>query len=179
MRKFVLLSMLVLISLTGCGGGQTPQAAPETPAAAVEIKATAPEQAPAGGSPATQSGPVPTVITTIPAPGEDTGIVTGVVFSTNVNAPLSSVGVYLGEYMYMTPGPDYMVTMREQGSPHTLADSNGRFVIDNVPPGKYPLLLWTPFNSKVVPDEKHEKELVVTVEAGKVTDLGEIRIEFP
>jgi hypothetical protein len=204
MRKFVYIFVLLLGLQTACGrapGVQTPQpaisqatqvvtsqpadvesAATEAPQAQAATSLP-PVQSPTSTQPPsaapTPSGSDPTVITTLPAPGADTGVVTGSVFSTNVNAPLSSVGVYLGEYMYLTPGPDYMITMREQGSPHTLADANGRFVIDKVPPGKYPILLWTPFNSKVVPDAEAKKELVVTVEAGKVTDLGEIRIEFP
>lgn len=203
MRKSVSIFFLLLALLTACGGApgvQTLQSVTSQPPGAVtsqpeDVENTATEATQAEvvtslpsappptseqpSSAPTPSGSDPTVITTLPAPGTDTGIVTGSVFSTNVNAPLSSVGVYLGEYMYLTPGPDYMITMREQGSPHTLADANGRFVIDKVPPGEYPLLLWTPFNSKVVPDAEGTKELIVTVEAGKVTDLGEIRIEFP
>ena len=118
-------------------------------------------------------------MTTVPAPGSDTGVVTGSFFSTKMNAPLSQIGVYLGDYMYLTPGPHYLVTIREQGSPHTMSDNQGRFVIDKVPPGKYPLMLYTPFNSLVIPDQKGEKELAVEVKAGQVTDVGELKVDFP
>jgi hypothetical protein len=118
-------------------------------------------------------------MTTVPAPDGETGVVTGSVFSTKMNAPLSQIGIYLGEYMYLTPGPGYLVTMAQQGSPHTVADSEGRFALDKVKPGDYPLLLWTPFNSHVVSEKDSTNELVVTVKAGEVTDLGEIQVEWP
>jgi hypothetical protein len=193
MRKFFILAFLLFgfftILMTGCRPAASQPDPATTPAAssAGETAPTQGEQAGGGATAAvapavalpTSTGPVPTVITTIPAPAADTAVVTGVVFSTNMNAPLSQIGIYLGEYMYLTPGPEYMVTMRQQSSPHTIADSNGRFLIADVPPGKYPLLLWTPFNSYVVPDETGEKELVVEVVAGEVIDLGELQIAWP
>jgi hypothetical protein len=116
---------------------------------------------------------------TIPAPGLDTGVVVGRLFSSKMDAPLSDMGIYLGEYTYLTPGPEHLISVRQEGSPHTNTDANGYFAIVDIPPGSYPLLAWTPFTSYVVPDESGLQELVVEVIAGQVTDLGEIQIYWP
>ena len=117
--------------------------------------------------------------TTLPAPGKDTGIVTGYLLSKETDSPLPNMGVYLGEYIYLTPGPDYLVSLRQEGSPHSATDGSGRFVITEVPPGDYPIIAWTPFSSYVVPDEKGESELVVNVQAGQIIDVGELIIDWP
>lgn len=115
----------------------------------------------------------------LPTPGKDTGVVTGYLISKDTADPLSNMGVYLGEYIYLTPGPDYLVTLRQEGSPHSATDGSGRFVITEVPPGDYPIIAWTPFSSYVVPDEKGESELVVSVQAGQIIDVGELIIDWP
>lgn len=182
MRKGILLVFFLLGFVTACG--RAAPAAPETAPAEESAQAVGTQAAvstiDAGGQSAAVSSAVPSVMTTIPAPDEETGVVTGKVFSTKMNAPLSQIGIYLGEYMYLTPGPGYLVTMTQNGSPHTVADGEGRFALDKIKPGDYPLILWTPFNSHVIHEEEDQtKDLVVTVKAGEVTDLGEIRVEWP
>jgi hypothetical protein len=127
----------------------------------------------------TQSPAIPSLQLTIPAPGEATGVVVGRLYSTKMDAPLANMGVYLGDYTYLTPGPEHLISIRQEGSPHTMTDANGYFAIVDVLPGQYPLLAWTPFTSYVVPDESGNQELVIEVLAGQVTDVGEIQIYWP
>jgi hypothetical protein len=115
----------------------------------------------------------------IPTPEEDAGVVIGEVFSVTADSPLAGQAIYLGERVPLSPGPGYLVTIQQQASPHVISDEKGRFVFSDIPPGDYPILVWTPFNSYVVPDAKGKRELSVVVEAGKITNLGRIEINWP
>lgn len=117
--------------------------------------------------------------TTLPSPKRDTGIVTGILFSRTINTAPPIISLFLGEYMYLTPGPDYMITHRQKSSPNTTTETTGRFIFNNVPPGDYPLIAWTPFYSHIISDKDGKKELVVHVEAGKIIDLGLIEVDWP
>jgi hypothetical protein len=179
MLKRYFLFLLIIMLAAGCAPAATAVSTPNQPATSPVEQPTAGPTSPAGVAEADPSNAAPATTLTVPTPGPDAGVIVGTVFSTKMNGPLPNMGVYLGEYMYMTPGPDYLVTIRQESSQHTFTDSEGRFVFDNVPPGKYPILLWTPFSSHVIPDEKREKELVVEVTAGKVIDLDQLEVDWP
>lgn len=87
--------------------------------------------------------------------------------------------VYLGEILPLEPGPEYLVTLQVETSPHTVTDTVGFFALGDIEPGRYPLIIWTPFQSLVVSDDTGEKEMQVVVKAGEVTDLGELRVQWP
>jgi hypothetical protein len=117
----------------------------------------------------------PEVTFSIPTPGTDTGAVMGVLVNKETGDPLAFKTIYLGTIIYLTPGPAYTIGMKEKASPHTKSDAEGRFALEDVPPGSYVVLVWTPFDAAAVIDEKTEKELEVIVNAGETTDLGTIR----
>jgi hypothetical protein len=182
MLKRFFLFLLIIILLAGCAPAATTVSTPTQQASSPVERPTAGPTSPTEPAEVSEVEPAttaPATTLTVPTPSPDAGVIVGTIFSTKMNGPLPNMGVYLGEYMYMTPGPDYLVTIRQESSLHTFTDSQGRFVFENVPPGKYPILLWTPFSSHVIPDEKHEKELVVEITAGKVTDLDLIEVEWP
>ena len=195
----VLLTIILLVACSPANRGTTPrpleiQETPEVLDAAypypeitvenevvedpVEIKTPYPDSNTLNDS-ALSTSDAQNITVTVPAPDNNTGVITGRLFSTKMGAPLSKMGVYLGEYIYLTPGPDYMVSLRQESSPHTITDAGGNFLIVDVQPGEYPIIAWTPINSYVIPGESGEKELVIVVVAGQVTDLGEIRIDWP
>jgi hypothetical protein len=182
MHKKLLLSVIIfLIVLSGCqSSGSNPTNSISSSTQAISTNTAVAENAvKTQDASVTAAVPSQASVSTVPAPKQDSGVVTGELFSTKMNAPLSNIGVYLGEYVYLTPAPGYLISIRQNGSPHTMTDDQGRFIVENVPPGKYPLLAWTPHASHVVPDESGKKELEVTVTAGKVTDLGKLSVEFP
>lgn len=182
MHKRLLLRFIILLFvLSGCqSSGSNPTNSIKSSPQAIPTSAAVAETAvKTQGVSATAKVSSQAAVSTVPAPKENMGVVTGELFSTKMNAPLSNIGVYLGEYVLLTPGPGYLISIRQNGSPHTMTDDQGRFIVEDVKPGKYPLLAWTPHSSHVVPDESGKKELVVTVTAGKVTDLGKLSVEFP
>jgi hypothetical protein len=107
------------------------------------------------------------------------GVITGRLIRDMSGLPLPGVAIYIADLVPLTPGPGNLITIQQKSSVHTTTDANGYFGLI-VKPGDYALVLWTPIRSMVIPDPQHEdKELLVTVEAGKTDDMGEIVVNFP
>ncbi len=112
-------------------------------------------------------------------PGEEErGGVVGYLHSSGNQSPIVGIGIYLGKILPLDPGPEFLITIEENESPHSRTDNEGYFEISDVPPGEYPIIVWTPFKSQVVADDSGERELIVIIETGKVTDLGVIEVEW-
>lgn len=93
--------------------------------------------------------------------------------------PEGGLIVYLGDISYLQPESIPVVTMKQQSSPHTMTDESGNFAFLDLGPGTYALILWTPVNSLVINDPETGDGLLVTVEAGAITELGEITVNLP
>lgn len=119
---------------------------------------------------AQQEEPFPSVIAT---PLPDTGTVVGKIVSSDSAGAFAGISLYFGTVLPLTPGPGHLVNMDLANSPKATIRSDGRFLAENIPAGKYVLVLWTPHLSRYVPDPANaESELVVDVAAGQIIDLG-------
>jgi hypothetical protein len=88
--------------------------------------------------------------------------------------------IYLGELSPLEGAPgSHIITMLPSSSPSTTTDKNGYFAFLDVEPDTYALVIWTPGNSWVVTDPETGLDILVTVEAGAITDLGEVAIDLP
>jgi hypothetical protein len=116
---------------------------------------------------------------TVPAPDEDSGVIVGQLVHEVSGIGIGRQLIYLGEYLPLTPGPGEMIAMQVESSISTETDEDGYFVFEGVKPGTYPLIVWNPLTSKVVPDESGEAALDVVVRAGEITDLNVISIIWP
>jgi hypothetical protein len=112
------------------------------------------------------------------SPIKDSGIVDGVILSRVTKTPLSFLKVYLGNKLPMKTGPEYLITFTQNGSPQGTTNADGFFEIIGVPPGVYPLILWTPFETYIVTSKSEPKELMVKVEKGQITSLGIIEVDW-
>lgn len=108
------------------------------------------------------------------------GGVTGRFILQSTGQPTGGFAIYLGEQLPLEPGPAYAVTVQQNSSPKAVTDADGRFAFADVKPGTYALVLWTPFNSVVVPDPNDPaKELQVVITAGQVTQIGDVVANMP
>jgi hypothetical protein len=138
--------------------------------------ATAPAAVTAG--PATPTAHIPTVV--VPTASGETGVVTGRILIAATGAPMAGVRVYLAERVFLTPGPDYVISLTEQGSPHTTADVDGFFALAAPPSDHYSLVVWTAVDSRVVADPNDTtKELSVQLAANQTLELGDLTINWP
>jgi hypothetical protein len=116
---------------------------------------------------------------TIPEPDDDSGVVIGQLIDIDTNEFLAGQSVYLGQKIFHTPGPDYSIGVQEMSSPHTIANSEGRFALGDVEPGEYVILVWTPFNAYIITDPITNIEVEVRVNAGETLDLGVLMAKNP
>ncbi len=71
-----------------------------------------------------------------------------------------------------------MLSYEENGSPNIQTDENGSFVITNILPGEYFLIMVTPVNSHSVIDDDGN-QIIVVAEEGKTFDLGKLYVDWP
>lgn len=115
----------------------------------------------------------------IPKGGKESGVIVARVYSSILNDYLAGIPVYLADILPLSPGDGYLITFKEQESIHIQSDTNGYLVFDNVPPGEYGLIVFSPLKSSVISDPNGEQELRIRVEAGQVLNLGELQVAWP
>jgi hypothetical protein len=116
-----------------------------------------------------QGTPFPSII---PTPIESKGTVFGKIVSSSGKS-LAGLVLYFGTILPLTPGPDHLVNVDPAASPKAIIGTDGRFIVEDISPGEYVLIIWTPHESRYIPDPDHpEQELIITVTSGQITDAG-------
>lgn len=116
----------------------------------------------------------------IPAPSTDSGIVTGVLLGESDNRPYIAPGLYLGK---LIPSSDEnsevppLIGLSTGSDPKAVQATDGAFLFTEVSPGEYIIIIWAPMSIVPIIDPETQSELIVIVEAGKVTDLGTLFVD--
>jgi hypothetical protein len=127
--------------------------------------------------PASPVAIIPTVV--VPTASAETGVATGRIVIAATGAPMAGVRVYLATRVYLTPGPDFVIELKDETSPHANADADGFFAIA-APPGSYALVMWTAIDSRVIADPADTtKELDVQLAANHTVELGDLTVNWP
>jgi hypothetical protein len=115
----------------------------------------------------------------VPEPQGETGVITGKILTLSTKEPYLAPGLYLGEYIEpneeMENAP-MLVGISPGVDPKAVQAQDGVFVFSDIEPGEYALFLWSPINIMPITDAATNEEISVTVEAGKITDLGIIYV---
>lgn len=111
-----------------------------------------------------------------PAPG--TSIITGMLKVEHTNQPMVGVELYLASHIGADESTP-MYSLEPDSSPHTTVQDDGRFIFKDVPPGRYAIVIWNPFNSFLARDPVTGSELVIDVEANHVYDEGTLFEPLP
>lgn len=112
-----------------------------------------------------------------PQTTETTGAATGRIFIHNDQGfrPVTNVIVALAAVITGEDGVERAAGYDAANAPRNNIRDDGAFVIENVPPGRYGVILDAVITSILIKEaENPENSLVITVEAGKVTDLGDL-----
>jgi hypothetical protein len=110
----------------------------------------------------------------------DKGVITGQLINRATGKPIAKALLHAAYLLPLNPGPGYLINVDPKSAPQTTTDEQGYFAIENIPPNRYALLIWTPDRAHFVSEEANaNKELVVEVAAGKVNDIGAVKITPP
>lgn len=128
-----------------------------------------------GGLVPTRSSPL--IVST---PDRTRGTIIGRVISLATGKPIVGLILYLGTLLPLTPGTGHLVNFDLTNSPKVYPNDAGEFALEDVSPGEYTLILWTPHSvfQAQYPDQP-EKELIIVVEAGKIVDIGIVGVVTP
>jgi hypothetical protein len=114
----------------------------------------------------------------IPTPEDDSGIVTGKLLVEGSREAYLGANLVLGEVVDADqPGYPPLVGYSEDSDPKAVLAKNGSFLFVNIPPGKYGIVMTNPLVTNLVEDPKSGETLIIKVEAGKITDLGELFVK--
>ena len=112
----------------------------------------------------------------VPEPKADLGVITGKVIERGTNQIYLAPTLILGELTYAdNPSAPPLVGFSEKTDPKAIQDQSGKFVFEDIKPGKYSIVVWTPMSQTLVSDGEG-KTVLITVEAGKVIDLGDVYV---
>jgi len=182
--SFILIALLAMGLITGCSDKKetaTPlpvspldiqQDVPASPLVAPE-DSTAPTSVPG-------SYQVTTPVPVTPAPGR--GVVTGVLAQDMRGLPLQPVvntKLFLARILTEENAPVELASLNENEAPASLTNDSGQFVFVGVEPGKYALVIKTPIQTTLAHDVAKDIDIVATVIADQVTELGGINVEMP
>lgn len=110
-------------------------------------------------------------ITPVPQPAPGTGIIVGVIKIEHTDQPMTGVELYLARHIGSTPDTP-MYSLEPDSAPRATVADNGQFIFKNVPPGRYAIVVWNPFNSFMVRNPATGLELVIDVQPDQVYNVG-------
>nr|WP_290667138.1 hypothetical protein [Ardenticatena sp.] len=115
----------------------------------------------------------------VPTPTDDAGVVVGQLLTPGPGGRPYIATLYLATFVHPQGNADAppLISFSEETSLKGVQDpTTGRFYFENVPPGKYAIIIWTPVVSMPLRDADSNTEITFEVKAGEVTDLGVIAI---
>ena len=201
MRYLRLVILLILgMTLFGCRAEPT-----QTPVTAPTLEPTAPPapeaaETPDTPTPASDTSPLPTPATGLsplptpmaapvgdydpPSAGDppsDKGAIVGQLIDHITRRPAAGRSHFLGELspLDLDGEQSHLIVVQPTSSPNTMIDQEGYFIFSDILPGTYAMVIWSPINSWVVSDPETELDILVTVNAGEVTDAGQLAIDLP
>lgn len=122
--------------------------------------------------------------TEIPAPGPNEGVLTGTLVSIgsegNPGKPYDDIRLYLGTLLVAEDGKTTLAKVNIETARQTRTDSKGYFVFTGLVPDDYIIAIQVPPNNLVkLNDPETGRDMVITIESGKITDLGTQEHDLP
>jgi hypothetical protein len=190
-RSLTFVMLLTLFVVVGCGNQTTTTPLPQPEATSTAAMPNEGYPAPTLRiEPADPGYPAPEVTMpdmadSIPAPAlplqlepSEVGATVGgiVVNRITEQAPLESL-IYLGRLQFTETGLP-VVSLNRQQAPVIILPRNGAFIFENLEPGSYAPIVFTPEYSTLIEDE-NGINVTFTVTDGDVIDLGTMIVDIP
>jgi len=169
LRVFLLLLALSAVSFCLSGCTEAPM-----PTASVLPTVVSPV-----GEPVDPPAPGPSeeLFYVLPTPSTEAGVVWGSIVDQQTGEAPAEGAVYLGVLKEMDSGLP-IVSLHRDTAPSAVPGTDGQFVLPEVAPGSYGVVLFTPDISFLI-DDGDGGSLLVDVVAGETVGLGEIVVTLP
>lgn len=128
----------------------------------------------------TNNSTAPTPELPIPASNE-AGVVIGKLMNSRNQSeakPMAEAPIYLGTILKSETGAEGLVQLVKESAPKAIVDAQGNFVFNNVPPGRYGLMLDTPRGAILLNKPVTGESMIAAVSAGQTFDFGELRYDL-
>lgn len=150
-------------------------------AASSSIEAPAPTGSPPGEPSPVQGEPLPVSSQDPPEPGSGKAAISGVLYTFTGKGPIPGTLFYLtpaGDQS--TPPPALMGIREENKDVSGQSDTQGRIVLNNIPPGRYYLAVWAPYNWIIaVESDTNPTPRLIVLEPDQRLNLGVIYLSWP
>lgn len=176
----LLLSLIAVLVLTGCGGQEPAPEATPTQAASAEAATEMATEAVAGVSPLEPASPLAAPASPLPspeaeaAPTSDAGSIIGRILVVKPEGEIEVADMIIGlaEVIRDENGVARVGGYEPSRAPRASTDAYGRFIFNDVKPGTYTLILDAIVTQYQLADEKSGNTIMTDVKAGEVADLG-------
>jgi hypothetical protein len=110
-------------------------------------------------------------------PDAETGVVRGRVISALTTEPLASTVVAMAQVTRQ--GEEGAFVLNSASSPMNVSDVDGYFIIPNVPPGEFVMIVGDPYDvHEIILNPETEMAQTYFVEQGRVTEVGEVVVDI-
>jgi len=125
----------------------------------------------------TAAAPAPTAV---PTSQPDRGTITGALNRENKpEVSITDADLFLAEILSGGGGPLSVAALDMNTAPKAKTGTDGHFVFVDVTPGTYTLVIRTPLGAMLIPDPDSGHDLLITVQADKTIDLGQLYVDLP
>lgn len=176
----ILLVLLLWGLIVGCS--EKKETAPPAPESPLDLQEQVSDSPLAVPEPTRSPGDYAAITPVPPAPAPGQGVVTGVITRDVRGLPLQPVvntKLFLAKMLTDENGPVALASLDENAAPLSVTNADGQFTFVGVEPGMYALIIRTPLQAMLAHDVVTDMDVVVTVNAGQATELGDVHVEMP
>ncbi len=111
----------------------------------------------------------------LPIPPEGLATIGGSIIDATTRQARPESLIYLGKWVHTDQGLP-VVSLDRQLAPVYVIEPNGRFLFQNIDPGEYALVFFTPDYSFLLEDEETGESIKLEVKPGDIIDLGQFEL---
>jgi hypothetical protein len=167
LKCVLLISVATAFIMTACDAKPDPASSPLKPDSTAPASVQSPVATPISAA---------SLMSPIPTPTAGQGVVTGVLIDQRTGQPAVKT------ILYLEPAMNHDVPSLLYGplnyQPKTTSLGTGQFVITDVPPGEYVLVLYSPIDILFY-QQADGSAVLVQVKPGEVTDLEKVQTFIP
>jgi len=115
----------------------------------------------------------------MPTPSPGLGNVTGVLIDHTFETPVVGANVYLAPILTSEDQKMEMARFDKTIAIGVQTDQNGRFVFQEITPGRYALILGGAIHDYLLADFRTQEDVVFDLEADQIFEIGEVHIVVP